>query len=95
MGKTMMITTSDGKEYPCRVTLGAMRRFKTETGKEADKIEGVADMAVFMWCCCISACRADGIEFNYGIDDFCDRLDIGAAETFGKAITSSEKKTKK
>lgn len=30
----------DGKEYPCRQTMGAMLRFKQETGKEVTEIGG-------------------------------------------------------
>ena len=88
------IKTTDGKEYPCRVTLGAMRRFKQETGKDADGIVGASDLAVFIWCCCVSACNADGVDFNYSLDDFCDRLDMSAARAFSAAL-SGEKKTEK
>lgn len=90
---SMSIKTSDGKSYPCRITLGAMRRYKRETGKDADSIVGASDLAVFIWCCCVSTCNADGIEFGVSLDDFCDRLDMSAAEAFSKAITPDEKKT--
>ena len=89
------IKTSDGKTLPCRMTLGAMRRFKQETGKDADRIDGAADLAVFIWCCCASTCNADGKEFGYSLDDFCDRLDMSALEAFSKAIAPEEKKTGK
>lgn len=97
MNKNVSITikTSDGKSYPCRVTLGAMRRFKQETGKDADNIDGVADLSVFIWCCCISACRADGVEFGFGLDDFCDFVDVSTLREFTEAIAPGEKKTKK
>lgn len=88
------ITASDGKSYPCRITLGAMRRFKQETGKDADHIEGAADLSVFIWCCCASACKADGVAFGYGLEDFCDLVDISALSAFTGAV-SPEKKTKK
>ena len=87
------IKTSDGKEYPCRITLGAMRRFKQETGKDADNISGAEDLAVFIWCCCMSACNADGIAFGVALDDFCDCLDMDIVNSFTDAL-SSEKKTK-
>ena len=55
MNKNVSVTiaASDGKTYPCRVTLGAMRRFKQETGKDPDNISGVDDLAVFIWCSCM------------------------------------------
>ena len=90
---SIKIKTSDGKEYPCRITLGAMRRFKQETGKDADNISGVSELAVFVWCCCQSACNADGVDFGVGLDDFCDRLDLKDILVFADAI-SGEKKTK-
>lgn len=92
---SIQIKTTDGKTYPCRVTLGAMRRFKQETGKDADKIVGMSDTAVFIWCCCVSACSADGVEFGYSLDDFCDRLNLTAAEDFSNALMPYEKKTGK
>lgn len=97
MNKNVSVTipASDGKTYPCRVTLGAMRRFKQETGKDSDNISGVDDLAVFIWCCCMSACKADGVEFSVSLDDFCDLVDISTLSAFTEAIMPDEKKTKK
>lgn len=97
MNKNVSITikASDGKTYPCRVTLGAMRRFKQETGRDPDSINGVADMSVFIWCCCMSACNADGVEFGVSLDDFCDLVDVSTLSEFTEAIAPVEKKTTK
>lgn len=97
MNKNVSITikASDGKTYPCRVTLGAMRRFKQETGKDSDNIDGIEDLAVFIWCCCISACKADGVEFGVSLDDFCDLVDVSTLSEFTEAIAPVEKKTTK
>lgn len=94
MNKNVSITieATNGKKYPCRVTLGAMRRFKQETGKDADNISGAEDLSIFIWCCAISACKADGVEFGVSLDDFCDLVDVGTLEAFTKAISSDEKK---
>ncbi len=92
---SISITTSDGKTYPCRLTLGALRRFKLETGEDAEHVSSASDIAVLIWCCCKSACSADGVAFDVALDDFCDRLDMAAAEAFSRAIAPSEKKTKK
>ena len=94
MKQILIITTDDGKEYPCRVTLGAMRRYKAVTGKEADSIEGVSDMSTFLWCCCVSDCKADGKEFKWDVDEFCDHVDVSALTAFSKGL-EKEKKTKK
>ena len=92
---SISITTSDGKTYPCRLTMGALRRFKAETGMDAEHVTCAADLAVLIWCCCKSACGADGVAFDVSLDDFCDRIDMSAAESFSKAIAPDEKKTKK
>ncbi len=55
-----------GRELPCRVTMGAMLRFKRETGRDVSGMssDDVSDLVTFMWCCVVSACRADGVEME-------------------------------
>ena len=89
-----------GKEYPCRITMGAMLRFRRETGYDVNQLksDNTSDYIIFIWCCTASACNADGVEFGYSLDDFADRLDpnglnslsLGTAEDGGGA---QEKKT--
>ena len=44
--------TVNGKAYPCRQTMGAMLRFKRESGKEVTEIKGeVSDLCTYLWCC--------------------------------------------
>lgn len=38
--KKKIAVTIDDKEYPIRLTMGAILRFKQETDKEVDKAEG-------------------------------------------------------
>ena len=33
-------------------TLGALRRFKLETGEDAEHVSSASDIAVLIWCCC-------------------------------------------
>lgn len=91
---TIRIKTSNGQEYPCRVTLGALRRFKLETGREAESLSGASDLALFIWCCCQSASNADGIPFDVTQEEFLDGLDLSAAGEF-EALLGGEKKTSK
>lgn len=93
MKETIKIVTSDGREWPCRMTLGAMRRFKAETGRDVSKMEDAADMAVLVWCCVKSACNADGVAMDATLEDFCDRLDVESVEAFAALL--GEKKTVK
>lgn len=68
----------NGETYPCRVTMGAFRRFKKLTGREATELDmnSLSDVADFVWCCTASACKADGIEFKYDAESFCDAMDV-------------------
>ena len=76
MPKTIYMLV-DGVSYPCRMTLGAMLRFKRETGREVSEIAqgGISDIVTLIWCCTCSACKADGIQFNLSLEDFCDNLE--------------------
>lgn len=80
----------DGKEYPCRVTMGAMLRFKQETGKDVSELgqNDVADLVTLLWCCIASACAADGVTFGMSLMDFADRLE---PDTLTKFYTSMGK----
>ena len=61
--------------------MGAMLRFKRETGREVTDIFGekdekgnpkcdLSDFCTYIWCCICSASKADGIEFNLSFMDF-------------------------
>ena len=80
----------NGKEYPCRITMGAMMRFKNETGKDVSKMDttDVTEQVTLLWCCIVSASKADGVEFGIGLMDFADMLD---SETLTGFYTSMEK----
>lgn len=65
----------DGKEYPCRQTMGAMLRFKQETGKEVTEIGGnLSDICTYLFCCVASACKKDNVSFDMSLMDFADSI---------------------
>lgn len=68
--------TIDGRAYPCRMTMGAMLRYRRLTGKEVSELGdgSVSDLATLLYCCTASACSADGVEFGLSLDEFCDRI---------------------
>lgn len=73
----MAITiTINGQAYPCRQTMGAMLRFRRETGREVTQMgaDALSDMAVYLWCCVRSACQADGVAFDMNLMTFLDSL---------------------
>lgn len=75
--------TINGVTYPCRPTMGAMLRFKKETGKEITEINGgsLTDVCTYLYCCVVSACAADKVNFDMSLMEFADALnpeDLGA-----------------
>lgn len=80
--------TINGKAYPCGMTMGAMLRFKRETGKELSEMDAtsLSELCVFLWCCVASACRREKVEFAYTLDDFADNLDPEALAEWSKSV---------
>lgn len=78
----------NGKHYPCRQTMGAMLRFKQETGREITEIEqgNFSDICTFLWCCVVSACKHDGVEFGLSLMDFADSIDPDTMTAWNEAI---------
>lgn len=68
--------TVNGEVFPCHTTMGAMLRFKRETGKEVSEITewGLSDLCTFMWCCVASASRHEGKDFSLSLMDFADSI---------------------
>lgn len=66
----------NGVSYPCRETMGAMLRFRNETGRDVTKMNAseVSDLCTYLWCCVASACKADGIAFDIPLMDFADSI---------------------
>ena len=69
--------TINGEVFPCRSTMGALLRFKQETGKEVSEIKGdaLSDICTYLWCCVKSASKKDGKDFNLSLMDFADSID--------------------
>ena len=93
MNQTPMLTIA-GHEYPCRVTMGAMVRFKRQAGYDVSSIDekAVSDLVLFMWCCVVSACKADDVVFELSFEDFADRLEPDTLGTFLGVLKSDDEK---
>lgn len=77
-----------GTEYPIRITMGAMRRYKRETGQDVSLMGNDIDrLVVFMFCCVASACNADNVPFDMDIDKFADGLDMNDLNGFAEGIS--------
>lgn len=86
----------NGKQYPCRVTMGAMLRFKRETGHDVSQMDStdVAELVILLWCCIVSASKADGVEFGMELMDFADQLDPKALTDFYASMKQEEEEKK-
>ena len=86
----------NGKEYPVRMTMGALLRFKQETGRDVSEIrkDDVADLIVLLWCAVKSACAAEKVPFEYGLEEFADALSPEDLNVLDENLgTGEEKKT--
>lgn len=88
-----MKITIKGNEYPSRVTLGALVRFKQETGFDVSQLkDDISDVAMFMYCCVVSASSADGVPFNVEFLDFADNVSVEDLTKFKAAQQGDSKK---
>ncbi len=84
----------DGKAYPCRQTMGAMLRFKKETGKEVTEISNsLSDMCAYLYCCTASACRKDGVEFGLSLMDFADSIAPEDLNQWAETVSGTDGQT--
>lgn len=92
----------NGEAYPCRPTMGAMLRFKRETGKEVTEIRETSELIIYLWCCVVSASNADGKSFALSLQDFADNVPLDemaswadeVLEKSGGAVGEGEKKSR-
>lgn len=86
--------TINGKAYPCRQTMGAMLRFKQEAGKEITEIDGgLSDMCTFLWCCVVSACKVDGVQFDMSLLEFADSLTPDEMQGWSESVSEKAEDT--
>lgn len=66
----------NGVAYPCHPTMGAMLRFKKETGKEITEIkaDSLSDLCTYLYCCVASASAATGKPFGMSLMEFADAM---------------------
>ena len=83
--------TINGKEYPCRGTMGAMLRFKKETGKEITEITNTdfTDLCTYLYCCVASACAADKVPFDMSFMEFADALNPEEMTAWAKQMQTA------
>ena len=77
MNKRILI---NGTRYPVRMTMGALLKFKQETGRDVSEMKNtdVADQVIFLWCIVAAASEADGVPFGFGLQEFANALPLDA-----------------
>lgn len=95
MKKQILKLKVGGKEYPCRVTMGAMVRFKHATGKDVSQLDqgDIGELVQFIYCCVQSASKADGVTFDTDFETFADLLEPDSLTAFYAQVGDAEKKT--
>lgn len=82
----------NGQAYPCSPTMGAMLRFKQETGREITEIDpnSFTDLCTYLWCCVVSASKRDGKEFGLSLMDFADAITPEDMTAWNAAVTGEQ-----
>ena len=90
MNRKRIIISINGEAYPCSPTMGAMPRFKQETGKEITEIDPASftELCTYLWCCGASAAKREGKEFNMSLMDFADAIMPEDMTAWGNSIMS-------
>lgn len=84
-----------GEFRPARVTMGALRAFKRETGQDflmiqrSGEIDSV-DLAVLLWCALVSQGRAEGKPFEESLDGFLDNVTPDEVAAWFNGATGAE-----
>lgn len=85
------------REFPIRMNMGAMLRFKRLTGREVGELTNgdMEGMITLVYACTAAACNADGVEFGYTLEDFADNLEPESFSEASKILADqAEKKSK-
>ena len=83
----------NGEAYPCRPTMGAMLRFKEQTGKEITDLDTTSftELCTYLWCCIKSACAREQKQFDLSLLDFADSVDPDDMNAWAAAMDENGK----
>jgi len=85
----------NGEAFPCQPTMGAMLRFKKETGKEITEIDpkSFTELCTYLWCCVASASKRAGKKFDLSLMDFADSLSPEEMGEWSKSLQVEDSAT--
>lgn len=95
MNEKKLIIEIDGVEYPAVLSMGSMKRFKDETGKEISQINGESEWGILFWCCVKSGCAREKINFEMKCIDFLDYCTTEVLNTWVEALKLMDVSKKK
>lgn len=74
------------------MSMGAMLRYKNLTGKEISDVDmtALSELATVFYCCVASACKADGKEFQFSLEEFCDHITLEEMNAMSAIFEGSE-----
>ena len=80
----------NGVAYPCSPTMGAMLRFKQETGREFTEMDpkSFTDLCTYLWCCVVSASKREGRAFDLSLIDFADNISPDEMNRWSEAVST-------
>jgi len=82
----------NGKAFPCRPTMGAMLRFKRETGRDITEMDAksVTDTVTYLWRCVKAGCAREHVDFDLSLMDFADNIDMEQIKRWAEAASSGQ-----
>ena len=90
----------NGDEYPCALTIGVLKRFKDETGKELDDVRDVFSICTLLFMAAVASCKREKATFPWdSAEALMDDIELSEIESitgglFGSADKrDDEKKT--
>lgn len=90
----------NGIEYPCRLTVGVLKRYKEQSGKDLTDTNDLFSICGLLFLAVTEACRKSGRSFPYGnAEEMMDDIELADIEgvvsgLFGTPTEeNSEKKT--
>ena len=85
------IITIDGKEYPCRLTIGVLKKFKANTGKDFQEATDVFSIITLLFMACTAQCEKVKVTFPWNSADvLMDDVELGELESITTQLLGVE-----
>ena len=83
----------NGAEYPCRVTIGTLKRFKDKTGKELSAVGDIFTLVALLHMALSESCKKAGVAFPYeSAEELMDDIDFTEIESVTTGLFGAQAK---